>query len=56
MTTVYLNDEDRTYLDLSSVDVIDNLWLYGRTDVGNKIRIPISSILYVEEDEDEQRS
>lgn len=53
MIIVYLNNKNNTYLELSDVDIIGHFWLYGRTDVGNKVRIPIRSILYVEDDDDE---
>lgn len=51
MTTAYLNDREASYIDLENILSMNTEGWFKAIDMdGNKINIPINSILYVEED------
>lgn len=49
---VYLNDRDENYVELSHLGVSDENFIHGVTADEHTIHIPVSSVLYVEEDND----
>lgn len=52
MITVYLNDHEASYIKLQTLISKDN-WVHGVDTDGNDIHIPSTSILYIEEDNDD---
>ena len=50
---VYLNDHDESYVELAHMGVSDENFVHGIEANGHKIHIPVSSVLYVEEDIDD---
>lgn len=52
MITVYLNDREASYVELQNLEVEDG-WAHGLNLDGRYIHIPASSILYIEDDNDD---
>lgn len=51
MTTVYLNDQEASYIDLKTVQDTNAEGWFNAVDIhGQYVHIPISSILYVVEE------
>ena len=55
LTTVYLNDREASYIDFKQVLGTDDggIWFTGISVDGDRIHIPISSILYTCERKEE---
>ncbi|MDO5304027.1 MAG: helix-turn-helix transcriptional regulator [bacterium] len=51
---VYLNDHEKSYVELSYLGISDENFIHGVTANGHIIHIPVSSVLYVVEDPDDQ--
>lgn len=52
MITVYLNNHRADYIELQTLAIKDN-WAHGVDTDGKDIYIPLTSILYTEEDSDD---
>ena len=52
MITAYLNDHEASCIELQTLISKDN-WAHGVDTDGNDIHIPSTSILYIEEDNDD---
>ncbi|MCC4501912.1 helix-turn-helix domain-containing protein [Limosilactobacillus reuteri] len=50
---VYLNDREESYVDLSYMGVSDKNFIHGTDNYGRIVHIPVSSVLYVVENNDQ---